>query len=150
MVEFEALLEKARACDQDVWIAGATNEAEVARLERYFAIKLPPSYKHFLLSMGALAVHASTVSGIIDGNALDESGGSLYGDTVRFRREFSLPTRLLVLQADDDAPHCFDCESANAEGELAVVCFEVASGTVTEVAPSFGRWIERFIFNEGI
>ncbi len=79
--------------------------------------RLPPSFEEFLKTIGALAVHDSTVSGIVGGDVLEERTGSIYGDTRRYRKAFALPNRFLVIQADEDAPYCFDCECVGEYGD---------------------------------
>lgn len=135
-----------RAAGHQVWCAGPCSEESVRALESALGLSLPPSYRQFLLDNGAIAIYDSTISGIIDGNPTDTSGGSLYGDTLRFRREHNLPGHLLVLQPDEDAPYCLDSSSVTGSGEFLVVCFELASRHSGLVSSSFSEWLERFFF----
>lgn len=127
-----------------LWRAGPASSQAVAQLERELAVVLPPSYKGFLLQFGAVALGDCTVSGIVDNNPLSPEGGSLVGDTQRLRAERGLPSRYLVVQADEDAPYCFDTHARRQDGELSVVCYELHSGHVETIADSFAEWTMKF------
>jgi hypothetical protein len=107
MTTIPELLARVEANGHKVWSDGPQPEAAIASLESKLGVRLPPSYRAFLARHGAMAIYDSTISGILGGEAPDEGGGSLYGDTMRFRSEWGLPSHLLVIQANDDAPYCF-------------------------------------------
>jgi hypothetical protein len=117
-------------------------------LENALGLALPPSYRAFLLSVGALAIQDRTVSGIVGNNPLAGEGGSLFGDTQAFRGEFALPRHFLVIQPDSDAPYCFDSSNGSPSGEMPVVCYQLNTRTATQVASSFPEWLRRFFFHE--
>lgn len=76
------MLKAALADGKDVWTAGGADEAQIQALERWLQAKLPPSYRDFLASTGALNLDGVELAGIIDGDALELSGGSAYGETM--------------------------------------------------------------------
>lgn len=145
-MNFEEQILAMRAAGHDVWCAGGCSDDLVASLESALNVLLPPSYRQFLLTLGAVDISGSPVSGIIDGNPLDPSGGSLYGETQRMRLECQLPEPLLVLQSDEDALYCFDTSVDGLNGEYPVVCFELASRHCQVIAVTFSEWLQTFIF----
>lgn len=147
MPTISELLAKVGANGHDVWSDGPQPEAAIIALETKLGARLPPSYRDFIAKYGGLAVHDSTISGILGGEPLDESCGSLYGDTMRFRDEYDLPHHLLVIQPNDDAPYCFDTSSPSAAGEFPVACFEVHSKHTKQIAADFDDWIRRFFLD---
>ena len=138
------LLAKVQANGHDVWSDGPQPEAAIAALESELNVRLPPSYRAFLARYGGMAIYDSTIAGIIGGDPLDERCGSLYGDTLRFRRERGIPSHLLVIQPDEDAPYCLDTRSPSVSGEFPVVCFELHSKYEGNVATDFDDWMRRF------
>src|SRR4051812_24532430 len=125
MATIPELLAQVEANGHEVWSDGPQSEVAIAALESNLGVRLPPSYRAFLGRHGGMGIYDSTISGIIGGDPLDENSGSLYGDTLRFRSEWDLPSYLLVIQADEDAPYCLDTRSASAAGEFPVVCYEL-------------------------
>ncbi len=148
MVSISELLAQVKANGHEVWIAGPQSESAIVTLESKLGITFPPSYRDFLTLYGAMAIYDSTVSGIINGDPLSENGGSIYGDTLLFQREWGLPNHLLVIQPNDDAPYCFDIRVASATGEFPVVCYELRSKNAGKIAIDFNDWIRQF-FLEG-
>ncbi len=139
------MLNAALADGKDVWTEGGADETQIQALERWLQANLPPSYREFLASTGALNLDGIEVAGIIDGDALDLSGGSAYGETMRARDDFALPLSLLVIQPDGDAPHCIDLASADSSGEMAVVCFQLNTKSARPVAKDFDHWLRLWV-----
>src|SRR5688572_2537013 len=111
MATIPELLAQVEANGHKVLTDGPQPEAALLALESKLGVRLPPSYRAFLSRYGAMAIYDSTISGIFGGEPLDESGGSLYFDTLRFRSDRGLPSHLLVIQPDEDAPYCLDTRS---------------------------------------
>lgn len=142
------LLAQVEANGHEVLSDGPQPEAAIVALESKLGVRLPASYRAFLAQHGTMAIYDSTISGIIGGQPLDENAGSLYGDTLIFRTEWSLPSYLLVIQPDEDAPYCLDTRSPSATGEFPVVCYELHSKHASRIASDFDDWMRRF-FLEG-
>lgn len=136
------------AVTKGAWISGPATTVAIAAIERELGVVLPTSYKQFLREFGALAIRDSTVSGVLRSNPADRSGGSLVGDTYRFRHERELPQELLVIQPDDDAPYCLDFSQRGTTGEVPVVCYQLSTKRRETVADSFASWLRKFIFAE--
>jgi len=147
MATIHELLARAEANGHEVWSDGPQPEAAIAALESTLGVRLPPSYRDFIARYGGMAIHNSTISGIIGGQPLDENGGSLYGDTMAFRNEHGLPDHLLVIQPNDDAPYCLDTRSPSTAGELPVICYELHSKHEGKIASDFDDWMRRFFLH---
>lgn len=129
----------------DVWIAGGATSADVATLESALRITLPPSYATFLRTYGAASIGDQAVSGIIDSAPLDESGGSAFGDTKRFRESSTFPPSFVVISEHEDGAYCIDTTHFTVEGECAVVNFEFGSVQhKVPVADTFLDWLAWF------
>ncbi len=66
--------------------------------------------------------------------------GRLHWDTQQYRRDHSLPAKLLVVQPDEDAPYCLDTSKAAADGEMPLVCYDLQTRRVERMASNFGKW----------
>jgi hypothetical protein len=147
MATIPELLAQVEANGHAVWSDGPQPEAAIVALQSKLGVRLPPSYRAFLAQYGGMAIYDSTISGIIGGAPLDERSGSLYGDTLRFRTECNLPSHLLVIQPDEDAPYCLDTRSPSAGGEFPVVCYELHSHHAEKIAADFDDWLRRFFLH---
>jgi hypothetical protein len=145
MDDIDLLITQIREAGDRLWIAGAQPEEAIAELERALGIPLPPSYRAFLTRFGGLAIVNSSISGIVNAKPLARGTGWLYGDTLRFRRDFGLPEHLLVIQPDEDAPYCLDSSAKMPDGEFPLVCYELHSRHVSRMAESFGEWLVEWL-----
>lgn len=145
MDEIEQQIATLRAAGIDVWADAPPPPGAVADLEKSLNVALPPGYRDFVLRYGGMGIGDSFVSGILGGDAFSTDFGTLYGDTLRYRDEFNMPEHLLVIQSDEDAPFCLDSGSPRADGEYPVVCFELHSGHVSQVAPDFKAWLSSWL-----
>jgi len=145
MDEIEALIAQIRLNGRQVWMAGSQSEASVAELEQAMGIAMPPSYRAFLLKFGGFSVGNSFISGIVDGESLGKGTGWLFGDTQKFREDYQLPSYLLVVEANEDAPYCLDSRSPDTSGEFPLVCYELHSRHVGRMANSFGEWFMEWL-----
>jgi hypothetical protein len=145
MRSFRESIARIVANGHDVWTDGPQSEAAITTLETALNLRLPPDYRDFVGHFGGLAIYDTHVSGILENDALSRNAGWLYGDTLRFREEWELPPYLLVLQADEDAPFCFDTRHGRSS-DLPVVCFELHSKAQWQVASNFGEWLQQYVF----
>lgn len=129
----------------EVWIAGAASADQVAVLERTLELSLPLSYVRFLTTYGAMGVGDNFISGIVANNALDATGGSVYGDTLEFQRQKDFPARLVVVGKHEDGAYCLDMNRRTRDGECLVVNFEFGSVQHEKpVAGNFEEWLIQF------
>jgi hypothetical protein len=119
-------------------------DQEIRAAEAALGVSFPPSYRAFLSLYGGISVVNSIISGIVDNAPLDPGGGSVVFDTMRFRKEWHLPSHYIVIQPDEDAPYCLDTRTTDASGEMVVVCYELHSEHAGVIATSFLDWLERF------
>jgi hypothetical protein len=145
MDSIPALIERVKANGHKVLAAGPQPEAAIVALEAQLGVRLPHTYRRFLREHGAMAIYDCTISGIFDGEALKETGGSVYGDTLRYRREWDLPAHLLVIQVTEDAPYCLDMRTPSADGEFPVVYYGLVSKRATRIASDFDGWMRRYL-----
>ncbi len=143
-LDIEALLERVKQNGHDVWIAGQQSEEDVAILEAALRVRLPPSYRQFLLRYGAMSIYDSHIVGIINGQPLGMDGGSIYGTTLDLRQEQGLLNYLIVAEPDDEAPYCFDTRYPDADGEFSLNCYELYSGADGKIADNFPQFIVKW------
>lgn len=141
MDPIDSLIAKIREGGSDVWISGPQPEAAVRELEQKLGVVMPPSYRAFLVQYGGMGIADWFVSGIVDGEAIGEGTGWLYADTMRFREDFGMPESMLIVQPDEDAPHCLDVSKRGPDGECPVVCYELHSGHASPMAETFREWL---------
>jgi hypothetical protein len=144
MDEIDTFIAQIREAGDEVWMAGSQSEEAIVELERALGVAMPPSYRQFLSRFGGVGIVNSFISGIIEGKPLEKGTGWLYGDTQGFRDDFDMPEYLLIVQANEDAPYCLDTRRRSQDGEFPLVCYELHSRRVGDMAPSFGAWfVER-------
>lgn len=147
MATIPDLLARVEANGHKVWSNGPQDSRAIAVLESTLGVRLPPSYRGFLATYGGMAIYDSIVSGILDEDPLKLVGGSLYGDTKRFREEWGLPEYLLVIQPNEDAPYCFDTRRSDMHGEFPVICYELHSRHEQTIAAGFDEWMRSFFLH---
>lgn len=135
----------AEAKEIGAWHSAPVHESVIAEAEAKLGVRFPKSYRSFLKELGALAIGDITISGILDGALSDLGGGSVVGDTLRFRSERRIPPHYIVIQPDEDAPHCIDSGQTNSQDEAPVVCYELHSHHSQVIAPSFAEWGNEFV-----
>ena len=145
MDDVDKLLAQIRANGDEVWIAGPQPAAAVAELESALRVSMPPSYRSFLERFGGMKIFDTAISGIIDGQALGDGPGWVFGDTQRFRDENNLPHHLVVIQADEDAPYCLVTNRPKSGGEYPLVSYDLETGDIERLADSFGTWFVKWL-----
>ena len=97
------------ATDEVFWL-GPVDLEQIDILENNLGIKLPLDFKEFLHLVGGGGVIGEEISGVVDNNALEESGGAVFYDTNYCRTEFSLPENYAVIYFKDvEVCWCIDC-----------------------------------------
>ena len=131
------------AQDEVYWL-GACDELQINILENKLNLSLPSELKEFMLLVGGGGIVGEEISGIVDNDALAESGGAIYYDTCQCRSEYSLPSEMAVIYfKDDDVCWCVDCRK-NTYGHI--VSYNLGSRKISNVlAPSFGFFFEEYV-----
>ena len=145
MLDIKCLIKRLgdEAQDEVYWL-GACDEVQLNILENKLNLSLPSELKEFILLVGGGGVIEEEISGIVDNDALAESGGAIYYDTCQCRDEYSLPSDLAVIYfKDDDVCWCVDCRK-DTYGQI--VNYDIFSKEITNIiAPSFNVFLERYV-----
>lgn len=147
MSEVKSLIKKLTQSEQKVFWQGKAREESVNELERLLSVKLPSSFREFLLECGGGGVEGTEISGIEDDNPRLEYKGTVWGDTKRCREEFDLPVHLAVIFfSDDEVCWCLDSQSINESGECPVVSYSVFLRKIdAQVAINFTDFLRQYI-----
>jgi SUKH superfamily protein len=84
--------------------AGPRDPALIDKAEKALGIKFPPSYRQFLLRLGAGNFGAFEIYGVIDDDWEDSSVPDGIWYTLNEREESDLPRHLLIIAAAGDGP----------------------------------------------
>ena len=131
------------ATDEVFWL-GQVDIEQIDSLEDNLGIILPHDFREFLFSVGGGGVIGEEISGIVDNNALEESGGAVFYDTIYCRKEFSLPENYAVIYLKDDEV-CW-CIESGSEGFGRVVNYDLFSKNTTNIiSPSFSEFFDNYV-----
>ena len=142
MAEYDQLAAEAEAAGSEIFWLGGVDQSEVLRLEELLCLRLPASFKRFLGDYGGGGVVGAEVSGIEDGDASNESGGTVLGDTYRCRELFGLPSELAVIYFHDgEVCWCLDT-AVSKDNECPVVSYDIFRKKVDrEISPDFSSFM---------
>ncbi|GIK53273.1 MAG: SMI1/KNR4 family protein [Planctomycetaceae bacterium] len=128
-------------------IAGPQSQGSVDRLESALGVRLPPSYREFIKTVGGISSATTTVSGIFAEDAIGEYAGGAYSDTMTLRAESGLPDNLLVIYPSDGSfAWCLDLAQRDEVGETPVVLYECEQARITKkLFRSFAEFLQDFI-----
>lgn len=140
-------LDRTRAVGLPVFWLGPCPEAALAKLEGLLGVPLPPTFREFLMTTGGGEIATSALSGIEKDDPLLEDAGTVWGDTLRCREDFSLPEHLVVIYfANDEICWCLDSSRKDPSGEYPVVTYSIFGRVVEKViAPNFGLFLKEFV-----
>ncbi|AKK99690.1 SMI1/KNR4 family protein [Enterobacter asburiae] len=129
---------------EEVFWLGQVDTEQIDSLENNLGIKLPSDFREFLLLVGGGGVIGEEISGIVDNNALEESGGAVYYDTIYCRNEFSLPENYAVIYFKDDEV-CW-CIDSGSESFGRVVNYDLFSKSTTNtISSSFSEFFDNYV-----
>ncbi|NUF50250.1 SMI1/KNR4 family protein [Gilliamella sp. ESL0250] len=131
------------AQDEVYWL-GACDASQINILENKLKLSLPYELKEFILLVGGGGIVGEEISGIVDNDALAESGGAIYYDTYQCRNEYTLPSDMAVIYfKDDDVCWCVDCRK-DTYGQI--VNYDLFSKKISDIlAPSFSIFFEEYV-----
>ena len=139
------LISKIKSQGCEVWESGPATLDAVRKIEEAIGTSLPPSYVSFLLSHGHISIGGCAVSGVTDGDQINDTGGTVLCDTDTLRSEGGLPANFLVVGPHEDGAYCLDLSRRRSDGECPVVNFEIGSVQHEKpVAETFEDWIVEF------
>jgi hypothetical protein len=122
---------------------GPISALRVYAAEKALGFKLPPTYRRFVLELGAGHFGGAEIYGVIDIDFERSSAPDAVWATLRAREENNLPADLVVLGYDDDEIACLQVRPKGAEGPVLVINAgedPERSGTHT-AAEDFGAYL---------
>lgn len=129
---------------EEVFWLGQVDTEQIDSLEKNLGIKLPSDFREFLLLVGGGGGIGEEISGIVDNNALEESGGAVYYDTIYCRNEFSLPENYAVIYFKDEEV-CW-CIDSGSESFGRVVNYDLFSKSTTNtISSSFSEFFDNYV-----
>jgi hypothetical protein len=133
---FEAELAKTGQ-DPEGLEAPATHD-QVAAAEAALGVKLPPSYKAFLLAHNGGGVYDTSFYGVAA-----EDGFDLVRLNLR-AREDEVPDHLVAFASTISGDvFCFDVSRARPDGECPVLLLDADEGQLIAAAATFLEWLEK-------
>jgi hypothetical protein len=144
---FANKIERFKACEPSVDVAGRCGPEMIAIVEAKLGVRFPPSYRAFLLDHGAIFSAVGSISGVYPPAPVDSGVGTVLGDTLYYRDHFQLPNHLVVIQRDQDEndPWCLDTSVPSADGEYPIVCFSLRGGAGKRLFASFGECLNEWL-----
>lgn len=145
MGELEQALDAVRDSDRSHFV-GRREPALVTAAEEALGVHLPPTYRRFVLELGAGSVGGREFYGAIDENFVDSSIPDGIWVTLDQREVFGFPTHLVIVgDTGMGEYYVLDTSQRDAAGESPVVVW--VSGLSQEgdslevVAPDFGSFL---------
>ncbi|MEY9871054.1 hypothetical protein ABH931_000508 [Streptacidiphilus sp. MAP12-33] len=143
----DALVELlARHPDEANWTGGLSTE-DLSLAESELGVGFPPSYRHFLSSLGSCEAGSEEFLGVYRTPAM---GGRLLGtvaETLEAQVDLALPGALLVIQFDGmGGLVCLDVSRLDEQGEAPVAVWDPGSagrGGPEQLDPDFGTYVLR-------
>jgi antitoxin YobK len=148
MRSLDDLVTNVKAAGHKVEFSGGQSEANINELEAAIGLTLPPSFREFLRTYGGGGVVSEWISGIYKNQPYLTNKGSVYGDTIRCRERYGLPTFMIVIytQENDEVVWCLDTRKATVGGECPVVSFIVENTTPpVQIADSFDSFFRDYL-----
>jgi hypothetical protein len=123
----------------------AQPEDRVSRAEEVLGVRVPPSYRRFLLELGSGAVGSEEIYGLVNDDFDDHRPPQMVGLTRAFRREGHISDDLVVIyNVGQGSWYALDMSRAGPDGEAPVVAFTPGLNSpdddLLEIAPDFGTF----------
>ncbi|MCH9609944.1 MAG: hypothetical protein S4CHLAM45_13300 [Chlamydiales bacterium] len=119
---------------------GKKDNALIAKAEKALGLRLPPSYKKFLSSLGCGDIEGLEFYGLISSNFENSSVPDAIWLTLE-ERKFGLPKSLvLVYTTGDGAYYGIDTSQVDSNGECPVVSYKM-NGNMEKVADDYGAFL---------
>lgn len=122
MAELEQALALVRAHPDLADFVGPRAEQLVAAAESALNLAFPPTYRRFLLELGAGSIRGAEICGVIDDDFEHSSVPDAIWWTLTERSRFGLPPTLIVFcEVGDGVCGAVDTSRADLDGECPVV-----------------------------
>lgn len=147
MTDRQTLIEKVEKNGHEIFWQGKATREQVEKLQLLLNVKLPESFKSFLLEFGGGGVIDAEISGIEDNNAEIDNGGTVYGDTLLCREEYDLPEYLVtIFFRDDEVCWCLDTKEFGQTRECPVVSYNLFSKVIEgKIANDFELFFKAYL-----
>lgn len=146
VTKIRQLIERAQQDGESLEFFGPQSEAAIASVENALEIKFPSEYRTFLRELGGGGGIDNPFSGILADDPLSERQGSVFGDTMRARKDKLLPKNFIVIYFDfnSHALWVLDTTAQRSDGTTAVLDFSSPSkdSKPVVVAKTFGTLLE--------
>jgi antitoxin YobK len=148
MTELEDALQAVRDSDM-AWFAGPRAPELVSSAEQVLGVLLPPTYRRFLLALGAGHIVGFEFYGVLHENFEDSAVPDGVWLTMTEREQIGLPEALVIVaETGYGEYYALDTDQRDADDECPVVIWvpHLAEGSQLEViAPDFGSFFWRVI-----
>lgn len=143
MMETERLIAQL-AAEGSWWEPGAVGEDDVDALEIGLGVRLPQSYRQFLITHGGGGVDGLfELCGLEPGRACDPEQGTVYGQTMHDRRELGLPTSAVVILRDfEDSVHYLNLACGEDPPVMVRDLMSGGDGDWEPFAPYLHAWLK--------
>ncbi len=103
LANFEKIITELETKGIDLEFFGAVPDTEINQAEMRLGVNFPEAYKQFLRKWGRGGMAAgSQISGLVPGNPLMESFGTVVGDTEEARQRFGIDRDYIIIHAEVD------------------------------------------------
>jgi len=145
IAELDEALTLVRMHSSDAHFAGPRDVGLIAAAEAALGVSFPPTYRRFLLELGAGSVGSVEIFGVINDDFEHSGIPDAIWYTLTERSETQLPHQLIVIYSLGDGEiFALDASHVNADGECPVVAW-LPGGSEPEdrleiISPDFGSF----------
>jgi hypothetical protein len=147
MPDIDSLIKQLEQSGIVMFWQGKASRESIAKLESMLNSQLPVSFKNFLMEYGGGGFDDDDdlICGIEDDDPTLEHRGTVYGDTMLCREDYSLPLHLIVIYLGaDDVVWCLNVSQYDGD-ECPVVAFDVFSKKIKKIAPTFRDFLIEYL-----
>jgi hypothetical protein len=144
MDTYAQLVAKLEQIDDGLSSIGPQPESRIEEIESKYGIRLPRSYREFLMQVGGID-YPNHFFTSIDDDYLDDTAGFMC-NTNMIRAQVGIPDGIIALEYDHDADEiaCLDLNRLNGD-ECPVIWYHPFQGRVIrDCAKSFDEFIRRY------
>lgn len=122
MRDLEQALRYAAEHPDEADFEGPRDEALISAAERALGLRFPPTYRRFLLELGAGDMGDLEYYGVINEDWSRPGPPDAIGSTLHERERYQLPERFVIVSSTGDGSwYVLDTEQTNEQGENPVV-----------------------------
>jgi hypothetical protein len=118
MDDLESALAAIAAHGKEAGFVGRRSEIVVRSAEKALGLRFPPTYRRFLLELGAGSFGSSEIYGVVDIDFENSCVPDAVWATVQARERDDLPVDLIAIGQDDDELTCLQIRPKAEEGPV--------------------------------